>query len=238
MGAGSWVEAPFYCDYGAQIHLGARVFVNMGCVFLDAAPIVLQDEVQLGPGVQLLTSDHPRDAAQRAAGLESARPITIGARAWLGGGTVVLPGVEIGHDTIIGAGSVVTRSVAPGVTAAGNPCRVMSEGRKTPVSEQETGRERGRVRIENVNHPGSTSDADAGMYRAMRDAILEVLPTEVPGMTPTQMLEAVVPRLPGDLFPGGAKAGWWSKAVQLDLEAKGTISRDSTKPLRLHRNPS
>ena len=127
VGAGAWVEAPFYCDYGAQIHLGDRAFINMCCIFLDAARITIHDDVQIGPGVQLLTSDHPRDAAQRAGGLESARPIVIGARAWLGGSVVVLPGVEIGHDTIIGAGSVVTRSVGPGLVAAGNPCRVISK---------------------------------------------------------------------------------------------------------------
>jgi len=127
-GSGSWVEAPLFCDYGTQIHLGARVFINAGCVFLDAAAITLGDDVQLGPGVQLLTSDHPRDAAERAAGLESAHAITIGARAWLGGGAIVLPGVTIGPDAIIGAGSVVTRSVPAGATAAGNPCRVIREG--------------------------------------------------------------------------------------------------------------
>ena len=123
VGEGSWVEAPFYCDYGTQIRLGARVFVNMACVFLDAAPITLGDDVQVGPAVQLLTSDHPRDARERAAGIESARPITIGARAWLGGGVIVLPGLEIGADAVIGAGSVVTRSIADGVVAAGDPCR-------------------------------------------------------------------------------------------------------------------
>jgi len=128
LGADSWVEAPFCCDYGTQIRIGARVFVNMGCVFLDAAPITIGDDVQLGPGVQLLTSDHPRDAVQRAGGLESAHPISIGAGAWLGGGTIVLPGVEIGRDAVIGAGSVVTRSVEPGAIAAGNPCRVLKEG--------------------------------------------------------------------------------------------------------------
>ena len=126
IGSDSWVEAPFFCDYGDNIRLGARAYLNTGCVFLDAAAITLGDDVQLGPRVQLLTSDHPRDAAQRAGGLESARPISIGARAWLGGGVIVLPGVQIGHDTIIGAGSVVTRSVPPGVVAAGNPCRVIS----------------------------------------------------------------------------------------------------------------
>jgi len=127
VGDGAWVEAPFHCDYGRNISLGERVFVNMGCVFLDAARITLGDDVQLGPCVQLLTSDHPREAARRAGGLESARPITIGSRAWLGGGAIVLPGVEIGHDAIIGAGSVVTRSIEAGVTAAGNPCKPISD---------------------------------------------------------------------------------------------------------------
>jgi maltose O-acetyltransferase len=126
IGEGTCVETPFHCDYGGQVTLGARVFVNMCCVFLDAAPIVIGDDVQLGPGVQLLTSDHPRDAVERAGGLESALPISIGARAWLGGGVIVLPGVAIGDDSVIGAGSVVTRPIPAGVTAAGNPCRVIS----------------------------------------------------------------------------------------------------------------
>jgi maltose O-acetyltransferase len=128
IGAGSWVETPFHCDYGTQVHIGARVFVNMGCIFLDAAPITIGDEAQLGPAVQLLTSDHPRDAAERVSGPELALPISIGARAWLGGGVIVLPGVTIGQDAVIGAGSVVTRDVPAGVTAAGNPCRVLSGG--------------------------------------------------------------------------------------------------------------
>lgn len=126
VGEGCRVEAPFLCDYGTQIRLGARVYVNMGCVFLDAAPIVLGDDVQLGPGVQLLSSDHPRDSADRAAGLESALPIEVGARSWLGGGAIVLPGVTIGSDVVVGAGAVVTRSIPDGVTAVGNPCRVIS----------------------------------------------------------------------------------------------------------------
>lgn len=125
VGVAAWVEAPFHCDYGAQIQLGARAYLNMGCIFLDAAPITIGDDAQLGPGVQLLTSDHPRDAKQRAGGLESALPISIGARAWLGGGVIVLPGVQIGHDSVIGAGSVVVRSIPAGVTAVGNPCRVV-----------------------------------------------------------------------------------------------------------------
>ena len=127
IGARSWIEPPFHCDYGEQVRVGERAFINMGCIFLDAAPITIGDDAQLGPGVQLLTSDHPRRAAERVGGLESALPITIGARAWLGGGVIVLPGVEIGSDSVVGAGSVVTRSVPEGVTAVGNPCRVISD---------------------------------------------------------------------------------------------------------------
>jgi maltose O-acetyltransferase len=126
VGAGATVVPPLHCDYGTQIRLGSRVYVNAGCTLLDAAPITFGDDVQLGPGVQLLTSDHPRDALERARGLETAAPITVGARVWLGSGVIVLPGVEIGAEVIVGAGSVVTSPLEPGVTAAGNPCRVIS----------------------------------------------------------------------------------------------------------------
>jgi maltose O-acetyltransferase len=124
-GADAWIEPPFHCDYGTQITLGAGSFVNFGGIFLDPAPIVIGERAQLGPGVQLLTADHPRDAATRAAGPELGRPIVIGARAWLGGGVIVCPGVTVGADSIIGAGSVVVRDVPAGVVAAGNPCRVV-----------------------------------------------------------------------------------------------------------------
>ena len=87
-----------------------------------------------------------------------------------------------------------------------------------------------RVRIENVNHPGSSTTVDAGLYKAMREALLAVLPESAPGMTESQMRQAVLPKLPEDLFPGGARAGWWSKAVQLDLEAKGLIDREPSRP--------
>jgi maltose O-acetyltransferase len=125
IGTDSWIEPPFYCDYGTQVSLGAGVFVNFGAIFLDPAAITIGDQAQLGPAVQLLTADHPRDAATRAAGPELARPISIGSRAWLGGGVIVGPGVTIGADSIIGAGSVVIRDVPAGVVAAGNPCRVI-----------------------------------------------------------------------------------------------------------------
>lgn len=125
LGPDAWIEAPFYCDYGTQIQLGASVFVNMNCVFLDSAPIIIGAQAKLGPGVQLLTATHPVEARARVAGPELARPITIGPRAWLGGGVVVGPGVTIGADTVIGAGSVVIRDVPAGVVAVGNPCRVV-----------------------------------------------------------------------------------------------------------------
>lgn len=125
LGREAWIEPPFYCDYGAQITLGAGVFVNFGGVFLDPGPISIGDGAQLGPNVQLLTADHPRDAAARTAGPELGRAISIGARCWLGGGVIVCPGVTIGDETIVGAGSVVVRDLPSGVVAAGNPCRVV-----------------------------------------------------------------------------------------------------------------
>ena len=127
VGRDAWIEPPFYCDYGTQVTIGAGVFVNVGGVFLDPAPIVIGDGAQLGPNVQLLTADHPRDAAERAAGPELGRSITIGSRCWLGGGVIVCPGVTIGADTIVGAGSVVVRDLPARVIAAGNPCRVVRE---------------------------------------------------------------------------------------------------------------
>jgi maltose O-acetyltransferase len=124
VGTDAAIEPPFYCDYGTQITLGAGVFVNFGAVFLDPARSTIGAEAQLGTCVQLLTADHPRDAAARAAGPESADPIHIGARVWLGG-VIVCPGVNIGADTTVGAGSVVVRDLPAGVVAAGNPCRVI-----------------------------------------------------------------------------------------------------------------
>jgi maltose O-acetyltransferase len=126
-GAESWVEAPFYCDYGSQIKLGTGVFVNFGAIFLDPTSITIGDQTQLGPNVQLLTADHPREPRERTAGPELARPIQIGSRVWLGGGVIVCPGVTIGDDTTIGAGSVVVRDIPAGVIAAGNPCRVVRQ---------------------------------------------------------------------------------------------------------------
>ncbi len=123
IGPGSEVRAPFRCDYGSNLHLGARTFVNFGLVALDVAGITVGDDVQIGPNVLLLTPAHPLDAELRRAKWESARPIVVGDNAWLGGGAIVLPGVTVGRDAVVGAGSVVTRDVPDGDVVAGNPAR-------------------------------------------------------------------------------------------------------------------
>jgi maltose O-acetyltransferase len=124
VGEGAVIRPPFYCDYGFNISIGSGVFLNFNCVILDVVEVTIGDKTQIGPGVQILTAGHPRDAAGRASGLEFARPIHIGRNVWIGGGAIILPGVTIGDDALIGAGSVVTRDVPAGATAFGNPARV------------------------------------------------------------------------------------------------------------------
>jgi hypothetical protein len=92
-----------------------------------------------------------------------------------------------------------------------------------------------KITVENVNVPGYTTRVDKAMYEAMKQAMWKVLPTKAPGLTQNEIRQAVVPHLPKDLFPGGAKAEWWAKSVQLDQEAKGNLVRENTKPLRWHR---
>jgi maltose O-acetyltransferase len=123
IGPGSELRAPFFCDYGFHIHIGARVFLNFNCVLLDVMPIHIGDDTKIGPGVHIYAADHPRDSAVRRQHLESGRSITIGRNVWIGGGAILLPGITIGDDAIIGAGSVVTRDVVPGATVVGNPAR-------------------------------------------------------------------------------------------------------------------
>ncbi len=113
----------FACDYGKNIRLGQRAFINYNCVFLDCALIEIGDDLQMAPAVQLYTALHPLDAAARRSGLESARPIRIGNDVWIGGGAIVLPGVTIGDRSVVAAGSVVTRDVPPDTLVAGNPAR-------------------------------------------------------------------------------------------------------------------
>lgn len=118
------IRPPFYVDYGSNIHLGEGVFFNYGCTLLDVCPITIGDGTEIGPGTQILTADHPREAAVRAKGLEFGRAITIGRNVWIGGGALLLPGVSVGDGAVIGAGAVVTRDVPSGATAVGNPARV------------------------------------------------------------------------------------------------------------------
>ncbi len=123
VGADVYIEAPFHCAYGHNIHLGRAVYLNAGCVILDTAPVRLGDGTMLGPNVQIYCADHHRDRGLRSEGIERALPVTIGQDVWIGGGAVLLPGVTVGDGALIGAGSVVTRDVAPGARVVGNPAR-------------------------------------------------------------------------------------------------------------------
>ena len=127
IGEGTFVRSPFYCDYGDGIRIGARGFVNFNCTMLDGAPITIGDECLIASGVQLITASHPIDPVPRRAAWEQALPVTIGDGVWLGGGAIVCPGVSIGENTVVGAGSVVTKDLPAGVVAYGNPARVARE---------------------------------------------------------------------------------------------------------------
>ncbi|MCY4725675.1 sugar O-acetyltransferase [Nocardioides sp. STR2] len=126
-GEHSELRPPLHCDYGYQTTIGARTFVNWGVTLLDVAAITIGDDVQIGPHVQLLTATHPLEPQPRRDKWEAAQPITIGDNVWLGGGVIVCPGVTIGADTVVGAGSVVTRDLPAGVVAVGSPARVVRE---------------------------------------------------------------------------------------------------------------
>jgi maltose O-acetyltransferase len=125
------IEPPFACDYGENIRAGSGLYVNFGCVILDCGRVDIGEGVLLGPGVQIYAAYHPTDPAVRATGAELAGPIRIGNNVWIGGQAVLCPGVTIGDNTTIGAGSIVTRDVPAGVIAAGNPCRVIRPVERT-----------------------------------------------------------------------------------------------------------
>lgn len=127
VGAGAVIRPPFYCDYGYNIEIGANVFINFNCVILDICSVSIGDDCQIGPAVQIYGADHPRDPVVRRSGLESGKPVKIGRNVWIGGGAIILPGVTVGDDAIIGAGSVVTRDVPAGVTVMGNPARIRQQ---------------------------------------------------------------------------------------------------------------
>jgi maltose O-acetyltransferase len=134
------VESPFFCDYGFNIKCPKEeeeaaggdnsgdlesFYCNAGCVFLDVCPIHVGRGTMFATNVQLLTATHPLDAAERCSGLELGRPISIGTRCWFGGGAIVLPGVTIGDDVVVGAGAVVTKDVPSRTVVVGNPARVI-----------------------------------------------------------------------------------------------------------------
>lgn len=121
------IRTPFYCDYGDGITIGSRTFINFNCTMLDGAEITIGDEVLIASGVQLITATHPIDPVPRRAAWERALPIAIADGAWLGAGVIVLPGVSIGENTVVGAGALVTKDLPPGVVAYGNPARVVRE---------------------------------------------------------------------------------------------------------------
>lgn len=121
------IEAPFYCDYGYNIEVGENFYANFGCIILDVNKVKIGDNVLLGPNVQIYTATHPIDPMERLTGKEFSKPIIIGNNVWIGGGTIICPGVKIGDNVTIGAGSVVTKNIPDNVVAVGNPCKVTRE---------------------------------------------------------------------------------------------------------------
>lgn len=132
-GEDAYIEPPFYCDYGYNTRVGKCFYCNYDCVFLDCGAITIGDYVMLGPKVALYAVGHPIDPVVRSTGYDYPVSITIGNHVWIGGSTVVCPGVTIGDNTVIGAGSVVTKDIPANVVAAGNPCRVIR-----PITEEDT----------------------------------------------------------------------------------------------------
>ena len=132
-GEGSYIEPPFHCDYGYNTYVGKNFYCNYDCVFLDCGDIRIGDNVMLGPKVALYAVGHPIDPTVRSCCHDYPIPITVGSNVWIGGSCVICPGVTIGENTVIGAGSVVTKDVPANVVAAGNPCRVIR-----PITQADT----------------------------------------------------------------------------------------------------
>jgi maltose O-acetyltransferase len=129
----AYIEPNFFCDYGSNIVLGERFYANHNCVILDVAKVTIGDRVMLGPNVQIYTTTHPLDLAERATGKEFCAEVTIGNDCWIAGGAIILPGVTIGDGSVIGAGSVVTKDIPAGVVAVGNPCVVIKTITSTSI---------------------------------------------------------------------------------------------------------
>lgn len=124
-GADCMIEAPFHCSYGFNIHLGDTVYLNAGCIILDSASVSIGSGTMIGPGAQILCAEHHKDRAKRKAGIEIAKPVTLGSDVWIGAGAIIMPGVTIGDAAIVGAGAVVTRDVDAGQNVAGVPARAL-----------------------------------------------------------------------------------------------------------------
>ncbi|MDO5337884.1 MAG: sugar O-acetyltransferase [Eubacteriales bacterium] len=122
---GAFINPPFYCDYGSHIEVGKNFFANYNCMIIDVAKVKIGDNCQMAPNVAIYTAGHPIHPASRNTAYEYGIEVTIGDNVWIGGNTVIVPGVHIGSNTVIGAGSVVTKDIPDWVVAAGNPCRVI-----------------------------------------------------------------------------------------------------------------
>lgn len=122
-----YFEPPFHCEYGNHIEVGENFYANVNCIMLDVGKITIGDNVLFGPNVSIHTAGHPIHPESRNSGYEYGIPVTIGSNVWIGGSCVILPGVSIGNNVVIGAGSVVTKDIPDNVCAAGNPCRVIRE---------------------------------------------------------------------------------------------------------------
>lgn len=122
-----YFEPPFHCEYGNHIEVGENFYANVNCIMLDVGKTTIGDNVLFGPNVSIYTAGHPIHPESRNSGYEYGIPVTIGSNVWIGGSCVILPGVSIGNNVVIGAGSVVTKDIPDNVCAAGNPCRVIRE---------------------------------------------------------------------------------------------------------------
>lgn len=121
----AFINPPFYCDYGKHIEVGKNFFANYNCTILDVAKVIIGDNCQMASNVAIYTAGHPIHPMSRNSGYEYGKEVTIGDNVWLGGNTVIVPGVHIGNNVVIGAGSVVTRDIPDWSIAAGNPCKVI-----------------------------------------------------------------------------------------------------------------
>ena len=121
------IRAPFYCDYGNNIYLGKNVYMNFNCIILDVCRVEIGDYTLFAPGVQVLTACHPTDPKFRLQGLEYGKPVKIGKNVWVGANALILPGVIIGNNCTIGAGSVVNKNIPDNSIAVGNPCKVIKK---------------------------------------------------------------------------------------------------------------